>query len=209
MGKWSFFYLDGLALDNVILNIVFVITGLAHALVDGLTLLGSLSLADEWGVTELDLLIEGDLLVFDETVLDEVLLALFLLLGLEVGGVGGVTPLAVAVLALNDVIVFGLLNHDDLVDTTLTGGGDGSDVESNLGLLGTLTGITGWWGDGLGSCGCVGMGVIVLVSVIMSVFVSGSSSGASIEWEGVGQTLLIAATLTLNGSHGDQANQDG
>jgi hypothetical protein len=94
-------------------------------------------------VTELNLLIEGDLLVFDETVLDEVLFALFLLLRLEVGGVGGVTPLAVAVLALNDVIIFGLLNHDNLVDTTLTGGGDGSDVKRNLSTLGSLTGVTG------------------------------------------------------------------
>ena len=40
-------YLDGLTVNNVILNIVFVISGLAHALVDGLTLFGSLSLADE------------------------------------------------------------------------------------------------------------------------------------------------------------------
>ena len=133
---------------------MFVISGLAHALVHGLALFGSFSLADEWGVAELDLLVEGDLLVFDETVLDEVLLALFLLLGLEVGGVGGVAPLAVAVLALDDVIVLGLLNHHDLVDTTLTSGGDGSDVKSNLVLAGgSLTGVTGWGGDGDGSGG--------------------------------------------------------
>jgi len=192
--------LDGLAVNNVILNIVFVISGLAHALVDGLTLFGSLSLADEWGVAELDLLIEGDLLVLDETVLDEVLLALFLLLGLEVGGVGSVTPLAVAVLALDDVIVLGLLNHHDLVDTTLTGGGDGSDVKSNFVLGGSLTGVTGW--------GCDGGGIVsVLVGVIVRVV--GGGSGLCVEGEGVGQRLLVAATLSIGWGQSDQTNQDG
>jgi len=197
-------YLDGLAVNNVILNIVFVISGLAHALVDGLTLFGSLSLADEWGVAELDLLIEGDLLVLDETVLDEVLLALFLLLGLEVGGVGSVTPLAVAVLALDNVIVLGLLNHHDLVDTTLTGGGDGSDVKSNFVLGGSLTGVTGW--------GCDGGGIVsVLVGVLVGVIVRvvGGGSGLCVEGEGVGQRLLVAATLSIGWGQSDQTNQDG
>jgi hypothetical protein len=45
--------------------------------------------------------------------------------------------------------------------------------------------------------------MIMLVSVIMAVALS-----SSIEWEGVGQTLLIPATLTFNWGHGDQAYQD-
>ena len=44
--------LDGLALDDVILHIVLVVPGLTLGLVNGLTLLGTLTLADKRGVTE-------------------------------------------------------------------------------------------------------------------------------------------------------------
>ena len=111
--------LDILALNNVILNIVLVEPGGAHALGNLLAALAR-RLIGQRGVTLLDGLLNGDLLVLDETVLPEVLLAVLLLLGLEVGGVGGVAPLGVAMLAGNMVIILGLLNHDDLVDTTLT-----------------------------------------------------------------------------------------
>lgn len=180
-------FLDGLAVNDVILYVVLVVPGLAHALVDSLTLLGTFTLADEGGVAELDLLVEGDLLVLDETVLDEVLLALLLLLRLEVGGVGGVASLAVAVLALDDIIVLGLLNHDDLVDTTLTGGGNGSDVEGEVVLSGTLTGITGWGGNDGGG----GVVVSVVVGVIVGVIVSMVSTSTGVEREGVGERLQI------------------
>jgi len=111
--------LDILALNNVILNVVLVEPGGAHALGDLLAAL-TRRLIGQRGVTLLDGLLNGDLLVLDETVLPEVLLAVLLLLGLEVSGVGGVAPLGVAMLAGNMVIILGLLNHDDLVDTTLT-----------------------------------------------------------------------------------------
>ena len=111
--------LDILALNNVILNIVLVEPGGAHALGNLLAALAR-RLIGQRGVTLLDGLLNGDLLVLDETVLPEVLLAVLLLLGLEVSGVGGVAPLRVAMLAGNMVIILGLLNHDDLVDTTLT-----------------------------------------------------------------------------------------
>ena len=62
----------------------------------------------------LDGLFEGDLLVFDEARFLEVLFALLLLLGLEVGGVSGVATLGVGVMALNLLVVFSLLNHDNL-----------------------------------------------------------------------------------------------
>merc|ERR1719320_1958575 len=136
--------LDGLTLNDIILNIVLVVPGLTLRLVDGLTLDGALTLADEWSVTELDLLLGGNGLVLNETVLPEVLLALLLLLGLEVGSVGGVTLLGVGVLALIDVIVLGLLNHDDLVNTPFSGSSNGSNVQSNLILTTALTGITSW-----------------------------------------------------------------
>ena len=56
------------------------------------------------------------LLVLDVAVLDEVLVALLLLLGLVVRGVGGVAALVVAVVALDRVVVLGLLDHHHLWD---------------------------------------------------------------------------------------------
>jgi hypothetical protein len=176
--------LDGVTDNNIIFNIVLVVSGLAQAFVDSLTFLWALTGTDEWSVTELDLLIEGDLLVFDETVLDEVLLALFFLLGLEVGGVGGVTTGSVTVLTFDDVIVFGLFNHYDLVDTTLTSGSNGTNVESKIVSLSTLTGITGWESNSGGSVVLIVV-VFMLMSVIVTSGTSGTSSVASIEWEGV------------------------
>lgn len=198
----ALFVLDGLALNNIILNIVLVVSGLAHALVNGLTFLWSVSLADEWGVTELDLFIESDLLVFDETVLDKVLLALFFLLGLEVSGVGGVTTLGVTVLTFDDVIVFGFLNHYDLVDTTFSSSCDGSNVESDFLTLSTLTGITGWESNS---------GLLVVVLMLMSMLMASSGrSGAPtvVEWEGVGQTLLVTPALSVSWGESHQTNQE-
>jgi len=196
-------FLDGLAVDDVVINVVLVVPGLAHALVDSLALLGSFALADEWGVAELDLLVEGDLLVLDEAVLDEVFLALFLLLGLEVGGVGGVASLAVAVLALDDVIVLGLLDHHDLVDTPLAGSGDGADVERDVALAGSLTGVTGCGGNGGGG------GVVVFVGVVVGVVVRLVGPTTGVEREGVGERLLIAATLGIGRGQSNQTDQDG
>ena len=182
-----------------------VVPGLAHALVDSLTLFGAFTLADEGSVAELDLLVEGDLLVLDETVLDEVLLALLLLLRLEVGGVGGVAPLAVAVLALDDVIVFSLLDHHDLVDTPFTGGGNGADVERNVALSGTLTGITGWWGNASGGSVIVGVIVVVIMGVVVGVV----TATAGVEGEGVGERLLVSTALGIGRGQSNQTDQDG
>ena len=49
---FALFFLDGLAVDNVILNFVFVVTGLADRLVDGFTFFGTFSVADEGSVAE-------------------------------------------------------------------------------------------------------------------------------------------------------------
>jgi len=179
----AFLLLDGLALNDIILNIVLMVPGLALRLVDGLTLNGALTITDQGGVTELDLLLGGDSLVLDEAVLPEVLLALLLLLGLEVGSVGGVTLLGVGVLALNDIIVLGLLNHDDLVDTPLAGGGNGSNVQSDIILTATLTGIT----SGQSSLGMGGM-VLMVVTVSMG-SVLGSTAVSLVEWESSPQVL--------------------
>ena len=90
------------------------------------------TVSDQGSVAELDLLFQGSLLVLNETPLLEVLIALFFLLGLKVSGIGCVALLAVAVLASDDVIVLRLLHHDNLVNTLLTGGSDGPDVERNV-----------------------------------------------------------------------------
>ena len=131
------------------------------------------------------------------------------LLRLIIGSVGGVAALAVAVLALDDVIVLGLLDHHDLVDTTLTGGGDGSDVEGNVVLSGSLTGVTGRGGDG-GSSGGGVVGMFVVVGVIVSMSVVGSgTTGAGVERESVGERLLVSAALGIGRSQSNQTDQDG
>jgi hypothetical protein len=89
-----------------------------------------------------------------------------------------------------------------LVDTTLSGCGNGTDVEGDLILAGSLTGITGWCGDG-------GGGVFVVVGVVVVVGVIGCSTALLVEGEGVGQTLLVTTTLAFNWGEGDQAHQDG
>jgi len=172
--------LDGLAVDDVILNVVLMVPGLALRLVDSLTLDGALALADQGGVTELDLLLRGDLPVLDEAVLPEVLLALLLLLGLEVGGVGGVALLGVAMLALNDVIVLSLLNHHDLVNTPLTSSSNGSNVQGHI-VTTALTGATGrqsslWF-----------MGSMISMVIMMSML--GGTSTSLVERKGSPQVL--------------------
>jgi len=142
----AFLLLDGLALNNIILNIVLVIPGLTLRLIDSLALNWALTITDQWSVAELDGLIRGNLLVVNEAVLDEVLLTLLLLLRLEVSGVSGVALLAVAMLALNDIIIFGLLNHDNLVNAPLSSSSNGSNVQGYIILTAPLTSITGWKG---------------------------------------------------------------
>merc|ERR1711936_898535 len=55
---------------------------------------------------------------------------------------GGVALLGVAMLALDDIIVLSLLNHDNLVNATLTSGSNGSNVQGDV-ITATLTGATG------------------------------------------------------------------
>merc|ERR1719320_2132059 len=71
------------------------------------------------GSADLNGLIESNLLIFNETALPEVLLALLLLLGLVVGDIGGVAPLVIRVVTLHNIIIFSLLHHLNLVNTFL------------------------------------------------------------------------------------------
>merc|ERR1712147_293503 len=106
--------------------------------------LGSLNVTilDQRSSADLDSLVEGNLLVLDETALSEVLLTLLLLLGVVVGDVGGVASLVVAVVTLDHVIVLNLLNHLDLVNTSLavgTGGSCGNSSEAGGSISSSLT----------------------------------------------------------------------
>jgi len=124
--------LDGLTLDNIILNIVLMVPGLTLRLIDGLTFFWTLAFTDQRGVAKLDWLLRGNLFVFNKAAFDEVLFTLLLLLRLKVSSVSGVALLAVAVLALDDIIIFSFFNHDNLVNAPLSSSSNGSNVKSNL-----------------------------------------------------------------------------
>ena len=79
-----------------------------------------ISILDERGPADFSSLVEGNLLILDETVLPEVLFALLLLLGLVLGDIGGVAPPVVGVVALDNIVVLGLL--DPLWALAHTGG---------------------------------------------------------------------------------------
>jgi len=177
----AFLLLDSLALNHIILNIMLVVPGLALRLIDSPAFHWALTIANERGVAEFNLLLRGNLSVINEAALDEVLLALFLLLGLKVSGVGGVTLLGVAVFALNDIVVLSLLNHDYLVYAPLTSSGNGSNVQSNI-ITTSLTRSTG-----INSL--VGMGVLMLVVIIMG---SMACSSAILLVEGESSPQVLA-----------------
>jgi len=190
--------LDGLALNDIILDIVFMVPGLTLGLVDSPALYWALAVTDEGSVAELNLLGFSNLLVIDEAVLDEVLLALLLLLGLEVGGVGGVALLGVAMLALDDIIVLGFLNHHNLVDTPLTGSGNGSNVQGNIITAAiTLTRVTG----------VVSLSSMGLVVMMVMSGVAGSLTVALVEGEGCPQVLALPIGACSRGTAGKQGKQ--
>merc|ERR1719167_1762811 len=122
----------GPALDYVVLHIVHLLLGPALRLVLGPADLRALhiSVLHQRGPADSGGLVEGDLLVVDEAVLPEVLLAVLLLLGLVVGGVGGVAPPVVGVVALHHVVVLRLLHHLHLVDAPLSIGAGTSSCHS-------------------------------------------------------------------------------
>merc|ERR1711922_9179 len=64
-------------------------------------------------------LIESNLLIINETILSEVLFTFFFLLRFIVCDIGGVTSSVIAMVTLNNFIIFSLLNHLYLVNTTL------------------------------------------------------------------------------------------
>merc|ERR1719308_417170 len=166
---------------------------------DGPTFHGALSVTDERSVAEFNLLSGGNLPVVNEAVLDEVLLALLLLLGLKVSGVGGVALLGVAVLALNDIVVLSLLNHHNLVDTPLASSGDGSNVQGNI-IATSLTGTTGI--DGI-----VSMGMLMSVLMVAMSSMAGSLTIALVEWECSPQVLAPPVGSSGGGATGQKKHE--
>ena len=80
-------YLNSGALNNIILNIMFLLLGPALTLILGPADLRALNITilDKGSSANLDSLVESNLLVVDEAVLSEVLLTFLLLLRLIVG----------------------------------------------------------------------------------------------------------------------------
>merc|ERR1711970_534173 len=111
--------LDGLTLNHVIFNIMLLLLGPALRFVLSTADLRSLDITvlDQRGSADLHSLIHSSLLVSNEAILSEVLLAVLLLLGLIVGGVGGVATPVVGVVALHNLIILSLFYHLDLVNT--------------------------------------------------------------------------------------------
>merc|ERR1719348_1756143 len=72
----------------------------------------------KWSSTNCNSLIKSNLLIFNETVLPEVLLTFFLLLGLVVGCVSCVASLVVGVITLHHIIVLSFFHHLNFVNAS-------------------------------------------------------------------------------------------
>merc|ERR1712235_235951 len=146
------------------------------------------------GSTDLDSLIESNLLVFDKTALSEVFLTLLLLLRLIVCYIGGVTSLVITVVTLDIIIIFSFLNHLNLVNTSLSirSWGSSSNISKAWGTTFsslTLSSLSKRSGCTTG-ISMISMITMVMVSMMMLITVG-------IEWEGVDQRFSIS-DLTLN-----------
>merc|ERR1711872_215657 len=111
-----------LILNSVTLNHIILLLGPTLRLILSSIDLRALhnTVLDQGSSAHLHGLIEGNLLVVDETVLSEVLLTFLLLLRLVVGHIGGVAPPVVRVVTLDNLIIFSLLHHLDLVNAPLS-----------------------------------------------------------------------------------------
>merc|ERR1711872_255892 len=99
-----------------------------------------ITILDKGSSTDLNSLIEGNLLIINETILSEVLFTFFFLLRFIVSSVGGVTSSIIAMITLNNFIIFRLLNHLYLVNTTLavsarTSSGDSRESDVSVSSL--------------------------------------------------------------------------
>merc|ERR1719385_288908 len=134
--------LDCRAGDNIILNIMLLLFSPTLRLILSCANFRSLdfTILDKGSSTDLNSLIEGNLLIINETILSEVLFTFFFLLRFIVSSVGGVTSSVIAMITLNNFIIFSLLNHFYLVNTTLaisarTSSGDSREADVSVSSL--------------------------------------------------------------------------
>merc|ERR1712145_19937 len=177
--------------NNIVLNIMNLLFGPALRLIFSSTDFWPLNITilDKRGSTDLDSLIESNLLIFNKTALSEVFLTLLLLLRLIVCHIGGVTSLVITVVTLDNIIIFSFLNHFNLVNTSLS-----------IRSWGSSSNISEAWGTTFSSltlsslskrCRCtagismISMMMLIMVSMMMLITVG-------IEWEGVDQRFSIS-----------------
>ena len=134
---------NGLTLNNIVLDVVDLLLGPALGFVLGPADLRSLDVTvlHKRGPADLSSLVEGNLLVLNETAFPEVLVTVFLLLGLILRDIGGVAPPVIGVVALDNLIVLGLLDHLDLVNAPLavvSGPGRSNGRKADVGVISFL-----------------------------------------------------------------------
>merc|ERR1712025_858808 len=164
---------------------MFLVTSGTSGFIDSLTNFFAISFQKDWGVTEGNGFFGSDLLVFDETALDEVFFTVFFLLWFEVSGVCGVTFFTVAMFASNNIVVFGLFYHYNFVDTSFACSGNRSDVKSNIisTCTSSLTGITD-------VIYCV---MSMMIFMVSSMMISMMGLTSAVKWEST--TKVLAGTL--------------
>merc|ERR1712032_568671 len=182
------------AVDNIILDFMDLLLGPALGLSAADLRSLNVAILENRSSADLDSLVEGNLLVLDETALSEVLLALLLLLGVVVGDVGGVAPLVVAMVTLDHVIVLNLPNHLDLVNTSLAfsvGSSSGDIIEAGWVFLDSCLSLTIISGSEVLDRipGCVISVISMMVMVVMVTLIIG------VEGEGVDKRPGVSALL--------------
>jgi len=152
------------AADNIILYIMNLLLGPALRLILSPADLRTLNftILHKRLPTDLSSFIESNLFISNETRLLEVLLAIFLLLGLIVGSVGGVAPPVIGVVTLDHIIILGLLHHLHLVNTLLPSLSNFTKVRSSSFILTGLTSLE----DGLDRENSGSLVVVMLMRLV-------------------------------------------
>ena len=102
----AFLFKSFFAFDDIIFDLVLMESSFTLRFINGFTFYFTLALANQRGVAELDCFFLSLLLVFNETRFGEGLLALFFLLGLEIGGVSSVALFTVSRMYVFNSICF-------------------------------------------------------------------------------------------------------
>jgi len=152
---------------------------------------GNITILNKGLSADLNSLIEGNLLIIDETTLSEVLFTFLFLLRFIVGDISGVTSSVIAMVTLNNFIIFSLLNHLNLVNTTLaisSRAGSSNSREADVSVIISLTVTTGrqTLGRNETAGGCRSLMVDMVVICL------------GIEGEGVQQRSLITSNLCIS-----------